>query len=57
MMRIGWLGVGIFALVVAAAPGAAAAEAPQLDIYNWSDYIAPDTIADFREGDRDQGHL
>src|SRR6202161_1033846 len=25
------------------------AEAPELHVYNWSDYIAPDTIADFEK--------
>jgi putrescine transport system substrate-binding protein len=49
MMRMRWLGFAIFALVAAAAPGAAAAEAPQLAIYNWSDYIAPDTIPNFEK--------
>jgi putrescine transport system substrate-binding protein len=33
--------------VIAAAPGIAKAEAPVLHVYNWSDYIAPDTIANF----------
>src|SRR5436190_16178394 len=28
-------------------PLAAAAEEPVLHVYNWSDYIAPDTIANF----------
>ncbi|HEV2303306.1 MAG TPA: polyamine ABC transporter substrate-binding protein [Stellaceae bacterium] len=39
----------IFALLLAAAAVAApaAAEAPRLNIYNWSDYIAPDTIPKF----------
>jgi putrescine transport system substrate-binding protein len=30
-------------------PLAAAAEEPVLHVYNWSDYIAPDTIADFEK--------
>jgi putrescine transport system substrate-binding protein len=49
MIRIGWLGFGIFPLVLAAALWAAAAEPPQLNIYNWSDYIAPDTIPNFEK--------
>src|SRR5437762_2952396 len=37
-----------FALVVAALPlVATAAEEKRLHVYNWSDYIAPDTIANF----------
>ena len=35
------------ALLLAALPFAAAAEEPRLHVYNWSDYIAPDTIANF----------
>src|SRR3954465_5501259 len=30
-------------------PFAAAAEEPRLHVYNWSDYIAPDTIANFEK--------
>src|SRR5438067_12391408 len=30
-------------------PLAAAAEEPVLHVYNWSDYIAPDTIANFEK--------
>ena len=33
--------------MIAAAPGIANAEAPVLHVYNWSDYIAPKTIANF----------
>ena len=40
-----WL--GWVAIVLALAPLAARAEEPQLHIYNWSDYIAADTIANF----------
>jgi len=44
---------GVFALTLAAAalaPAAAvAAEEKVLNIYNWSDYIAPDTIAKFQK--------
>ncbi|MBV9585329.1 MAG: polyamine ABC transporter substrate-binding protein [Alphaproteobacteria bacterium] len=35
------------ALAVALLPLAAGAEEPRLHVYNWSDYIAPDTIANF----------
>jgi putrescine transport system substrate-binding protein len=39
---------GVLAALLAWAPfGARAAEAPELHVYNWSDYIAPDTIANF----------
>jgi putrescine transport system substrate-binding protein len=34
-------------LVVVAWAGTASAEEPRLHIYNWSDYIAPDTLANF----------
>lgn len=36
-------------LVALALAGNAAAEEPVLHIYNWSDYIAPDTIPDFEK--------
>jgi putrescine transport system substrate-binding protein len=48
-MRLPRLLFAIFAGFVATALGAAAAEAPRLDVYNWSDYIAPDTIANFEK--------
>src|SRR5271165_1575197 len=35
----------VFATVLGA--GVAAAEEPRLNVYNWSDYIAPDTIPKF----------
>jgi putrescine transport system substrate-binding protein len=38
---------GIAAVLLALAPLGALAEAPELHVYNWSDYIAPDTIANF----------
>src|SRR5437870_12735996 len=44
--------LGLAALLVAALPlaaAAAAAEEPVLHVYNWSDYIAPDTIANFEK--------
>jgi putrescine transport system substrate-binding protein len=42
-------GIAAALLVPAAAlcPAAALAAAPELHVYNWSDYIAPDTIANF----------
>jgi putrescine transport system substrate-binding protein len=40
---------GALALALALAPAGARAEAPVLHVYNWSDYIAPDTIADFEK--------
>lgn len=48
-MRRGALFRSLCALALAPAmlPPGAAAEAPQLHVYNWSDYIAPDTIAGF----------
>jgi spermidine/putrescine-binding protein len=38
-----------FAAVVAALAGAVAAEEPRLNVYNWNDYIASDTIAEFQD--------
>jgi putrescine transport system substrate-binding protein len=49
MMRLRWLGFGMFALVLAAAAAAAAADPQQMNIYNWSDYIAPHTIPNFEK--------
>jgi putrescine transport system substrate-binding protein len=47
MMRIvGLAGVAVLAMLGAAAPSGAAEE-KILNIYNWSDYIAPDTIEKF----------
>jgi putrescine transport system substrate-binding protein len=40
---------GLLALVLAALPLAARGEEPLLHVYNWSDYIAPDTIAGFEK--------
>ena len=42
MRAIATIGLTLFAVV-----SAAHAEAPELHVYNWSDYIAPDTIANF----------
>src|SRR5207244_9804067 len=42
--------LGLAALLTATLPlAAAAAEEPILHVYNWSDYIAPDTIANFEK--------
>src|SRR3984893_138385 len=38
---------GLWLLAAAAVGSAAAGEEPRLNIYNWSDYIAPDTIPKF----------
>jgi len=38
---------GIAAAALMAPPLVARAEAPELHVYNWSDYIAPDTIPNF----------
>jgi putrescine transport system substrate-binding protein len=37
----------LIALAITLAPSAARAEEARLHVYNWSDYIAPDTIANF----------
>ena len=37
----------VFAALLGAGAGAANAEEPRLNVYNWSDYIAPDTIPRF----------
>jgi putrescine transport system substrate-binding protein len=39
----------VAALPLATAAAAATAEEPVLHVYNWSDYIAPDTIANFQK--------
>jgi putrescine transport system substrate-binding protein len=39
--------IGITAAALLALAGTARAEAPMLHVYNWSDYIAPDTIPNF----------
>jgi putrescine transport system substrate-binding protein len=44
-MQVRWLGSWLAAAVIAASP--AAGEEPRLNVYNWSDYIAPDTIPKF----------
>lgn len=37
------------ALLACASPASAQSEEPVLNIYNWSDYIAPDTLANFEK--------
>jgi len=44
-MKVGWL--AFWLLAAADVASAAAAEEPRLNVYNWSDYIAPDTIPKF----------
>ena len=44
-MKVGWVGIELLAAVIAASP--ARTEEPRLNVYNWSDYIAPDTIPKF----------
>jgi putrescine transport system substrate-binding protein len=48
--RSRWLGLVVTGLALVAGGGAAAAEEPKvLNIYNWSDYIADDTIRNFEK--------
>ena len=44
-MKAGWLGFWLLTAVLAAPT--AFGEKPRLNVYNWSDYIAPDTIPKF----------
>lgn len=46
-----WLS-GVAAGLLMAASVSASAEEKILHIYNWSDYIAPDTLANFQKGNR-----
>ena len=46
-MKIPWLRSCLMLLAAMLIAGAASAEEPVLHVYNWSDYIAPDTIAKF----------
>ena len=56
-MKLKLLGIAVTALILAscgkkdgdAAPAAAAEEEKVLNVYNWSDYIAPDTLANFEK--------
>src|SRR6201997_5473415 len=44
-MKARWAGIGLLAAVIIAWP--AISEEPRLNVYNWSDYIAPDTVPKF----------
>ena len=44
-MKVRWVGLWFLAAAIAASP--AGGEEPRLNVYNWSDYIAPDTIPKF----------
>jgi putrescine transport system substrate-binding protein len=44
-MKVQWLGFWLLAAIIAALP--AKGEEPRLNVYNWSDYIARDTIPKF----------
>jgi putrescine transport system substrate-binding protein len=46
-MELRTVACGVLVIAALLASGAAAAEQPRLDVYNWSDYIAPDTIPKF----------
>ena len=46
-----WLS-GVAAGLLMAASVSASAEEKTLHIYNWSDYIAPDTLANFQKRNR-----
>ena len=39
----------VLAVTLGLAAGAASAEERQLNVYNWADYIGPDTIKDFEK--------
>ena len=49
MRGIALVSAGILAIGLSALAETAQAEAPELHVYNWSDYIAPDTIANFEK--------
>src|ERR1700749_2918273 len=44
-MKLEWLGCWVSTAIVVASP--VAGEEPRLNVYNWSDYIAPDTVPKF----------
>ena len=46
-MELRTLASRVLVLAAGLSAGAAAAEEPRLNVYNWSDYIAPDTIPKF----------
>src|SRR5215831_34491 len=47
LMRVRWVGYWVAVVIIAALP--AAGEEPRLNVYNWSDYIAPRTIPNFEK--------
>ena len=49
LMKFRFLGCWVATALIASLP--AAGEEPRLNVYNWSDYIAPDTIAKFEAED------
>jgi putrescine transport system substrate-binding protein len=46
-MELRWVARPVLLFAALLGAGAAAAEEPRLNVYNWSDYIAPDTIPKF----------
>ena len=48
-----WLSGLVASALMVVSVGTLAAEQKTLHIYNWSDYIAPDTVANFEKRDRD----
>jgi spermidine/putrescine-binding protein len=46
-MKLRSVAYGVLVLAAVLSAGATAAEEPRLNVYNWSDYIAPDTIPKF----------
>ena len=46
-MKVPWAGIGLLAAVITASP--AGGEEPRLNVYNWSAYVAPDTIPNFEK--------
>src|SRR5213076_2015498 len=46
-MKRPWIGCRVFAFAAMLGVGVALADEPRLNVYNWSDYIAPDTIPRF----------
>jgi len=49
LMKFRFLGCWVATALIASLP--AAGEEPRLNVYNWSDYIAPDTIPKFEAED------
>jgi putrescine transport system substrate-binding protein len=46
-MELRSVGCGVLVLAAVLSAGATAAEEPRLYVYDWSDYVAPDTIPKF----------